>query len=138
MRVVGLRAPAVEEVLGIVDHALAGTAQELDRFRDHPQVLAAVNLDELLEVERPGLADDRADRRDRVRQQDQRRVLAGGHVTPAGHPERGDLRATEALRREQLEELPLLRVRCGEAGLDQLDAELVERVRHAQLLLCRE
>ena len=38
-------------------------------------------------------------------------------------------------RGEQLEELALLRVRRREAGLDQLDAELVEAVGDAQLLL---
>ena len=41
----------------------------------------------------------------------------------------------EALAREQLEERLLLRVGAREAGLDEVDAELVERVRDAQLLV---
>ena len=44
----------------------------------------------------------------------------------------------EALRGEQLEQLALLGVGRREAGLDQLDAELVERVRDAELLLRRK
>ncbi len=55
-----------------------------------------------------------------------------------GHPERRDLRVGERLLREQREERLLLGVRRGEAGLDQVDAEPVEDVGDAQLLLGRE
>ena len=44
----------------------------------------------------------------------------------------------EALALEQLEELRLLGVGAREAGLDEVDAEVVERVRDAQLLVGRE
>ena len=40
-RVAGVVAPAVEEVLGVVDHPLARGAQEGDRLGDHRQVLLA-------------------------------------------------------------------------------------------------
>ena len=45
---------------------------------------------------------------------------------------------SKRLAREQLEERLLLRVGRGEAGLDQVHAERVERVRHAHLLVDRE
>jgi hypothetical protein len=96
-RVVGLGAPAVEEVLGVVDHPLALAAQEIDRVGDHPQVLGAVDLDEFLEVERPRLADDRADRRDGLREQRKGRIGARAHVTPTRHSEGSDLRVGKAL-----------------------------------------
>ena len=137
-RVLGLGAVAVEIVLGVVDHALAGCAQEGDRLGDHPQVLLAVDLDELLEVQRPGLADQRADRGDAVGERRERRVVGGGDPAPARHAEGGDLGVGEALAREQLEQLALLRIRRREAGLDQVDAELVELVGDAQLLVGRE
>src|SRR5580692_8686873 len=50
-------AVAAEEVLGVVDDALAGADEEGDRLLDHAQVLVAVDLDDLLEMQHPGLAD---------------------------------------------------------------------------------
>ena len=133
-RVVAVGAPAVEEVLGVVDHALALADEERDRRADHVEVLLARDLDDLLEVQAPGLADQRADRREAVGEHAQRRVVGRRDVAAARHPERGDLGVLEALAREQLEQLELLGVRRREAGLDQVDAELVELVGDAQLL----
>ena len=68
----------------------------------------------------------------------QRRVLLGGDAAPAGHPEGADLRLLELDVGEQREELGLLRVRAREAGLDEADAEPVERLDDAHLLGRRE
>jgi hypothetical protein len=125
-------------VLGVVDHALARPAQERDRVGDHPQVLLAVDLHDDVEVQRPGLAHERAHRRDRLGERDQRGIRVRGQFAPAGHPERGDLRMAEMRAREHLEELALLGVRLREAGFDQLDSQLVQAVGDAQLLLGRE
>ena len=133
-RVAGVGAPAVEEVLGVVDHALALRDQERDRRSDHVEVLLGRDLDDLLQVQAPGLADQRADRREAVGEHAQRRVLGRPAPAAARHPERGDLRVLEALAGEQVEELELLGVRGREAGLDQVDPELVELVGDAQLL----
>ena len=62
----------------------------------------------------------------------------GRHVAAPGHPERGDLRIGEALALEQREQLQLLRVGCGEPGLDQIEAELVQHQGEADLLGRRE
>ena len=137
-RVGGVAAVGVEEVLRVVDHVLALGHEEGDRVGDHPQVLLRVHLGHLLEVERPGLADQRADGRERLGQEAQRRVVGGGRVPPAGHPEGCDLGVREALALEQREELLLLGVRGGKAGLDQVHAERVQRMRDAQLLAGRE
>ena len=59
--------PRVEEVLGVVDHALALADEEGDRLGDHPEVLGTVDSDHLLEVQTPRLADQRADSAHRIR-----------------------------------------------------------------------
>ena len=133
-RVLAVVAPAVEEVLGVVDHALALGDEEGHRLADHGQVLVAADLDDLLEVQAPGLADERADRRERLGDDPQRGVVLGARVAAAGHAEGAHV-GPQALVLEPLEQLGLLRVRGREAGLDERDAEVVEHVRHAHLLL---
>jgi hypothetical protein len=137
-RVAAVVAEAVEEVLGVVDHALALGDEERDRLGDHRQVLVARDAHDLLEVQPPRLADDRADGREGLGQRAQRRVLLGRHVAPARHPEGGDLGVGEALAGQQLEELEVLGVRAREAGLDEVDAELVQTVGDADLLAGRQ
>jgi hypothetical protein len=133
-RVGAVVAPPVEEVLGVVDDALALRHEERDGLLDHREVLVAPDADDLLEVQPPGLADDRADRREAVGQDAQGRVGVRRHVAAPGHPERRDLRGGEALRRQQAEQLLLLGVRGREARLDEVHPEPVEGVRHPQLL----
>ena len=133
-RVRGIVAVAVEEVLRVVDHALPARHQERDGLADHRQVLVAIDLDDLLEVQAPGLADDRRDRRPGLGQHAQRRVLLGRDPAPPGHPEGADVRPQPGFA-QALEELELLRVRRREARLDHRHAELVEDPRDAHLLL---
>ena len=137
-RVLRVVAPAVEAVLGVVDDALALREQERDRLLDHAQVLVAVDLHDLLDVQPPRLADERADGCEAVGEHAQGGVVLGARLAPARHAEGGDVGSEEVLACEQVEQLELLRVRAGEAGLDQVDAERVEPVRDAQLLLRRE
>ena len=61
-RVVAVARPGVEEVLGVVDHPLALAAQERHGVGDHAQVLLGVHARDLLQVQRPGLAHQRAHR----------------------------------------------------------------------------
>jgi hypothetical protein len=61
-RVGAVVAPRVEEVLGVVDDPLSLAGEEGNRVPDHRQVLVARHPRHLLEVEGPGLADQRADR----------------------------------------------------------------------------
>jgi hypothetical protein len=134
-RVVGV---GVEEVLGVVDHPLALAAQERDRVGDHPQVLLRVDARHLLEMQRPRLADERADRREALGEHAQPGVLGGGAVLASRHPERRDLGVLERLAGQRLEQRLLLRVRAGEARLDQVDAKIVERMRDTDLLVRRQ
>ena len=128
-------AVAVEEVLGVVDHPLARLHQVGDRVADHRQVLLAAHLGDLLEVQAPGLADQRHHRGEARGEQPQRLVLGGLGVAAPGHAEGTDGGLIELDVGEHLEQLELLRVRAREARLDEVDAELVELADHPHLLL---
>ncbi len=133
-RVGGVVSPGVEEVLGVIDNALPLGPAEVDGVHDHVEVLLARDLRHLLEMKAPGLADERHDGRERGDEHAQRVVLGSGDAAPTGHAEGADGRGLESDRGEQLEELLLLRVRRGEAGLDVVDAEPVEGFDDAHLL----
>ena len=137
-RVVAVVGVAVEEVLGVIDHPLALRDQEGHRLGDHPQVLVAVDLDDLLQVKRPGLAHERAHRREALGDDAQGRIGVGRHPAPAGHAEGGRSGRARTTRRPAAEQLELLGVGAGEAGLDQVEPELVEPVGDAQLLARRQ
>ena len=132
-------APGVEEVLGVVDHALALGAGVVDGVDDHRQVLLAGDPGDLLEVQAPTSCRRRCTPARRAGDQvAQRRIVLGREPAPAGHAERAHLRPLELDLGEQPEELGLLRVRAGEAGLDEADSEPVERLDDADLLGGRE
>ena len=112
-RVRAVVAEAVEEVLGVVDDALARGDEERDRLLDHREVLGAVDADDLLEVQRPRLADDRAHRA-----RSSRPGSAGRRPPSAATPRRRVMpnaaicACSKRSPREQLEELELLGVRA--------------------------
>ena len=137
-RVLGILAPRVEEVLGVVDDALAPPDEIADRIGDHAQVLGARDLGDLVQVQRPGLADQGAYRREAVGQLSQGGVVLGCHAAAAGHAERADVRTLQLDAREQPEQLGILRVGADESGLDEVDTEPVERLHHPHLLRCRQ
>ena len=131
-------APGVEEVLGVVHHALALRGEEPDRLVDHAQVLVAAHVDDLAEVQAPGLADDGDRGREGVRQHAQAVVGLRGHALAPRHAEGDELRVAQPLVAHAPEELDLLRVGRGEPALDEADAELVELERDARLLVDRD
>ena len=135
-RVAGVVAVAVEEVLGVVDDALAAPRR---RKATESAIIARfssrVDAHDLLEVQAPRLADDRAHRREA-----RRPACAGPRPRRPATPRRRVMpkAAISACSKrscgQQLEELELLGVRGREAGLDEVDAELVELARDAHLL----
>ena len=137
-RIAGIQLEAVEGMLGVEQHSLAGLHQKRDRVGDHLQVLLARGAHDLLHVQHRGLADERAGGSEAVGKDAQPLVRIRGHPSPASHAEghgHGDL---QLLPGEQLEQLALLGIGGGKADLDHVHAERVERVHHAQLLLGRE
>ena len=134
-RVLGVVAVAVEEVLGVVDDALALRAQ--DR-RPSRRSAARFSCGSVLMTFSTCSFQVLPTRVQTGAKDSPRSVSAGSsaaaHVAAAGHAEGADRRVVEALALEQLEQLRLLRVGARKAGLDEVDAEVVERVRDAQLL----
>ena len=137
-RIAGIFGEAVEEVLGVEQHALALSDEERDRLADHLQVLLARDAHDLLDVQDRGLSDERAHRREGLRQDPQPLVCISGHLAAACHPERDDLGVIEMLVGEKPEQLLLLRIRRWKAGLDHVHAQRVERVHDAKLLISGE
>ena len=134
-RITGVEAKAVEEVLGVEQHALAGAQQKRHRVGDHRQVLLARDADDLLDMQHRRLTHERAGRREHLGQDPQALVGLGGDVPAAGHAEGDDLRDVQRLVGEQLEQLVLLGIRRREARLDQVDSEGIEGMDHPHLLL---
>ena len=97
-RVVAVGRVAVEEVLGVVDDLLALLDAEPHRVADHREVLLARDAHDLVEVQVPGLADERDHRREAVDQHAQRLVVGGAHVLAARHAERRDARGRGTTR----------------------------------------
>ena len=138
-RVVPVGPVAVEEVLGVVDHLFALAAQEGDAVADHGQVLFQRGLQDVHDVQGPGLAVDADGGRARLDQGPQVGVVSA--ATPA-------LRVlpkavSRACLQPQLgaraaEELDVLGVGPGVAAFDVLDAEPVEQPRDLELVLDRK
>ena len=132
-------APAVEEVLGVVDHALALGDEEGDRVGDHRAgSRRASTRDDLLEVQAPGLADERADRREALGQHAQRRVLVRARRRAGGSCRTRRSRSAASSCASSANSSASLGLEAGKPASTNGDAELVEHVRDAQLLLDRE
>src|SRR3954451_3287309 len=86
----------------------------------------------------PRLADERADRCEALGELAKSRILLGGDAAAARHAERAHLGALELHAAQQREQLRVLGVRTDEPGLDQVDAQPVERLHHPRLLGCRQ
>ncbi len=133
--VIGMGLVRVEEVLGIVDHPLALLPEEGDRLRDHAQVLVAIDAQDLLDVQVPGLTHDARHRRPQPGQRAQHQVVGRRDPAPAGHAEGRHHRFAQVLPGHALEEGRVLGVRSGEAALDHVDAQLGQADGDAHLLV---
>ncbi len=135
----GIALVAVEEVLGVEEHLEPAALQVLDRVRDHGDALVERRAQRFEHVVVPALADDADGRGVRLDEVAQRVVRVDLALDPAGHAERHELARLELeLGRCALEELVVLRVRARPAGFDVVDAEPVELLGDAQLVVDRE
>ena len=133
--VVGVRLPAVEEVLGVVDHVAAHLAQVGDRLADHRQVFFERNAQHFGHVEIVRLADDRDDGRLRLDERLHAGVVGRLHALAARHAERAQPAVLQRLGGDALKELGVLRIRERVAALDEVEAELIEPPGDEQLVL---
>ena len=137
-RVVGRRLPAVEEMLGVEDDALALSRQPRDRVADDAQVLGERGAQHLRDVQVPGLAEDHDHPGAGLQQALEVGVVRGRQFRTAGRAEGGDPGLLERLGGHGLEEGQVLGIGAGVARLDQGDAQVVERLDDHQLVVDRE
>ena len=127
---------AIEEMLGIEHHAEAVAAEVLDRVGDHGDALFERRGERLGDVVVPRLADDAHGGRAGANEVRERRVVVDLALDPAGRAERDEGRGGELqLGRGPAEELFVLRVRARPAALDPGDAQVVELLGDAQLVV---
>ena len=138
-RVLRVRGVAVEEVLRVEEDPTVRPDQEVDRLPHHRNALVEGGAQRLDDVEVPGLADD-ADRLGAgLDQRPQRRVVVDAPERAPGRAERQQRRRLELqLGAGPAEELLVLRVGLRVAALDPVDAEPVELLGDAQLVLDRQ
>ena len=97
-------------MLRVEQHALALRDEERDGLGDHREVLLARDAHDLLDVRDGGLADQRAHRREGLREDPQPLVVVGSTSRRRVIPKATISRVLEMLLGEQPEELLLLRV----------------------------
>src|SRR5437660_6104633 len=137
-RVVVVGRETVEEVLGVEDDLVGPLAEVGDGVVDDLQVLRERDAQVLAHVEVPGLADDGDHRRLGEETEAQVAVVGGLHARPAGRAEGRHLRVLESEALDGAEELLVAWVRARPAALDVVEAEVVEALGDAELVLERE
>src|SRR6266571_1441873 len=137
-RVVAVGRQAVEEVLGVEDDLVGPLAEIGDGVVDDLQVLRQRDAQVLAHVEVPGLADDGDHRRLGGETETEVAVVGGLHARPAGRAEGRHLRVLQTEALDGAEKLLVAWVRARPAALDVVDAEVVEPLGDAQLVLERE
>ena len=109
-----------------------------DRLLDDAQVVFVGGLQNFLDVQRPRLAEDGADRRVRIEQRLDVGVVFGSAFDAAGRTERGDERILPLHVAGALEEFNILRIRAGPAAFDEGHAEIIESLRDADFVVGRK
>ena len=137
-RVVGIGLVAVEEVLGVEHDGEPVGLQIRDRVGDHAQVFLERGLQCARDLDIPCFPDDGRHRSAALDEVGEPLVLVGRRALLAGGPERGDARMGKRQLPHTAEELDVLRVRRGETALDEIDAERVEPLHDAQLVVKRK
>ncbi len=135
-RVVRIGLVAVEEMLGIQQRLAAARHHRGDGFGDAVDIVLARNLERDIDMEIPALGDEAGRAGLRVQHGRQARIVGGAAPGALGHAEGGQLRMCQ--RRRIGEELRVGRVGAGEAALDVVEAEAVQRQRDLALVLDRE
>ena len=123
-RVVGVRLPAVEEMLGVEQRLAALGGDVGDRLADGGEVLGELDAEGGGDVEVVGLADEGDGRRAGVEDPGEHVVVLGRAPVALGHAEGGEGGVPE--RRRGGEEGVVGRIGAGPAALDVVEAEAVE------------
>ena len=138
-REIAIRAIAVEEVLGVVNHLATQGLQVRDSGMDHLQVLLFGHAQGAFGVQPPTLAEDRDGGRLGIGQHPDVRIVRDGIRNVSRGTERDQSRLPQVeFRLGPFEELGVTRVRAGPAAFDVRDAQLVQLAGDGQLVSHRE
>ena len=129
---------AVEEMLGVEDHAPAVFREEAHALADHAQVFVLGRLEHVVHVEAPALAEHHAGFGAALEQGAQVPVRLRCAALAAGAAEGDELRVLQRKACSPLEKRKVLRVGARIAGLDVSDAEAVQQPHDLQLILDRK
>ena len=133
-RVLGIFAEAVEKVLGIVQHLATVLLQVGNGVGDHREVFLQGDLEDLGDVQGPGLAHDGDGRRLRIEQHLHLGVFFDLHLATAGHAEGGDFGRFPGPFGGLLEEGGVLGVGTGPAAFDVMNTKLIQPFSDADLV----
>ena len=134
-RVVGVLIEAVEEMLGVVDHALPLRAQVSDGVLDHLKIFLKRRAEHFLYLEHGRLAENTAYLRASGHERLHARVFLGFQFGPTRRAERHDLRGLPRFLAREFEERGVLRIRARPAALNKRHSEFVELARDTQLVV---
>ena len=132
----GVAAVAVEEVLGVVEHRAPFGSEELDGVGHHRDALVERGLQRFEHVIVGCLSDDAHRARVRIEQVAQRVVGIDLALRATGRAERDEgARVQREVARRAREQLVVLRIGARPTGFDVVDAEPVELLGDAQLVV---
>ena len=112
--------------------------QEANGVCDHGEVFFEADAEDLRDVQRPGLSDDRHDWSLRVEEHLHLRIVFHPHSTAACHPKGCDLRMRPRTPRRFVEKRRILGIRAWPAPLNVIDPEGIQLLGHANLIKHRE
>ena len=133
-RVFGVVLVAVEKMLGVIENLAAVLFKERHRVGDHREVFIRRHIQNLRDMEQPGLADDRHDRRLRIEKQFHLRIRFDRHTTSARAAEGGDLRIFPFQFRRLAEKRRVAWVRARPTTFDVIHTKRIKPLGDANLV----
>ena len=132
-----IRGVAVEEVLGVEEHAPTLCAQERHGVTHHSHALVQARAERLGHVQVPGLPDQAHELGARVEKVAERLGVLGRLARPSRHAERHERGGLQRLLGREREELGVARVRARPPAFNEREPDLVELVQDTQAILDR-
>jgi hypothetical protein len=126
---------AVEEMLAVDQRLATGFDHGLDGFADAFEIFLGLDFERDADLKRGRLRDKTDGVRFRSQRARERGVVRGGAARALGHAEGGELGLGLVVFGEQR---GVGRVSAGDAGLDVIDAELIQHLGDAELVGHRE
>ena len=121
-------------MLGVVENLAAVFFQEGHRIGDHGEVFIGRHIQDLRDMEQPGLADNRHHRRPRLEKHAHLRIGLGRDSSAARAAEGGDLRVFPLQLRRLRKKRRIARIRARPAALDEINPERIEPLGHTNLV----